>query len=97
MRLTEEGSISIKCLLRVLIEGLHQKIVDFLVSVIKFYRRYLSKLKPPTCRFYPTCSQYAIECIQRQGVFIGLIKIFWRIIRCHPFSRGGYDPPIKNR
>lgn len=95
MRLTKKESVSVRCLLRIFIEGLHQKIADFLISVIKFYRQYLSRLKPPTCRFYPTCSQYAIECIQKQGLFVGFIKTFWRVIRCHPFSRGGYDPPIK--
>ena len=67
----------------------------FLIGAIQFYRQYLSRLKPPTCRFYPTCSQYAIECIQKQGLFIGFIKTLWRVIKCHPFSRGGYDPPVK--
>jgi len=65
----------------------------FLIGAIQFYRRYLSICKLPTCKFYPTCSQYAIESIEEKGAFLGVLKSTWRILRCNPFSRGGYDPP----
>ena len=61
--------------------------------MINFYRRYLSSLKrTPTCRFYPTCSAYALEAFQKRGFFVGMILTVWRILRCNPFCRGGYDP-----
>ena len=59
---------------------------------IRFYRRFLSPWKPPMCRFSPTCSQYAIEAIERHGIFRGSAYAVWRILRCHPFCRGGHDP-----
>jgi hypothetical protein len=64
-----------------------------MLAPIRFYRRMLSGLKPvPTCRFLPTCSEYAIEAIERRGVVIGGLKALWRILRCQPLCRGGYDP-----
>lgn len=64
-----------------------------LLAPIRFYRRYLSGLKPaPTCRFLPTCSEYALEAIQRRGPIVGTAKAMWRIARCNPLCRGGYDP-----
>ncbi len=62
------------------------------IVVIKFYRIFLSPLKPPTCRFVPTCSEYAIEAIQTYGAWRGGLKALGRILRCHPFHPGGYDP-----
>ena len=60
---------------------------------IRFYRRYLSGLKRvPTCRFVPTCSEYALEAIEKRGALIGTLKAIWRILRCNPFSHGGFDP-----
>ena len=59
---------------------------------LRFYRRFLSPLKPPMCRFSPTCSQYAIEAIERHGILRGSALSIWRILRCHPFCRGGHDP-----
>jgi len=63
-----------------------------IIGIIMFYRKFISPLKPRTCRFYPTCSQYAIESIEKQGVLKGSIKAVKRILRCHPFNPGGYDP-----
>lgn len=63
-----------------------------LISVIKFYRNYLSSLKLPTCRFYPTCSQYALESVEKFGTFKGTVKAIKRLLKCHPFHHGGYDP-----
>ncbi len=63
------------------------------LAPVRFYRWLLSPLKPvPTCRFLPTCSEYAIEAVERRGVIIGSLKTVWRLLRCHPFCRGGYDP-----
>lgn len=60
--------------------------------IITFYRRFLSPLKPPCCRFYPTCSAYAFEAIEKYGVITGGYMAIRRILRCHPFNDGGYDP-----
>lgn len=63
------------------------------ILLIKFYRKYISPLKGrPCCRYYPTCSQYAIEAYEKYGFFKGTFLTVWRILRCNPFSKGGYDP-----
>jgi putative membrane protein insertion efficiency factor len=62
------------------------------IFIITLYRVYISPLKPPTCRFVPTCSEYAILAIEKYGVLRGTVKIVWRILRCNPFCRGGHDP-----
>lgn len=59
---------------------------------IRFYQFFISPLKPPTCRFYPTCSAYAIEAIQKKGPVKGTWLAIKRIAKCHPFHPGGYDP-----
>lgn len=59
---------------------------------IRFYQIFISPLKPPTCRFYPTCSAYAIEAIQKKGPVNGTWLAIKRIAKCHPFHPGGYDP-----
>ena len=64
----------------------------FMIWLIKLYRKYLSPLKRPCCRFTPSCSAYAIEAFQKRGFFVGFILTVWRILRCNPFSKGGYDP-----
>ncbi|ABK61013.1 membrane protein insertion efficiency factor YidD [Clostridium novyi] len=63
-----------------------------LIHIIKFYRKYISPLKKPCCRFYPTCSKYALDAINKYGAFKGSIMAIKRILRCHPFNPGGYDP-----
>ena len=63
-----------------------------LIVLIIFYQRIISPLKMPTCRFYPTCSQYCIEAIQKFGVIKGVWLAVRRILKCHPFHPGGYDP-----
>ena len=63
------------------------------IWLVRFYQRFLSPLKRhPVCRFYPTCSAYAIEAFQKRGFFVGMILTVYRILRCNPFCRGGYDP-----
>jgi putative membrane protein insertion efficiency factor len=59
---------------------------------LRCYRRFLSPLKPPTCRFQPTCSQYAIEALERHGLARGAALSAWRLLRCQPFARAGADP-----
>lgn len=63
-----------------------------LINIIKLYRKYISPLKRPCCRFYPTCSQYSIEAIEKYGAFKGSIISIKRILRCNPYNDGGYDP-----
>lgn len=64
-----------------------------LLGIIKFYRKYLSGLKrAPSCKYYPTCSEYAIEAIEKHGPLKGLGLAVKRFLRCNPFSKGGYDP-----
>ena len=63
-----------------------------LISMIRFYQRYLSPLKSTKCPYIPSCSNYGLEAIQKYGAFKGGILALWRIIRCNPFSKGGYDP-----
>jgi len=67
-----------------------------LIRIIKFYQRYISPLKKPTCRFYPTCSTYAIEALHEYGSIKGSYLALMRILKCHPFHPGGYDP-VKKR
>ncbi|CVK18587.1 MULTISPECIES: membrane protein insertion efficiency factor YidD [Sporomusa] len=70
-----------------------KKLVTLLViGLIKFYRGFISPLKPPSCRFVPTCSEYALLAIEKYGVARGLVMAVRRILRCHPFHPGGYDP-----
>lgn len=68
------------------------KVKQLLLSSIRFYQRKISPLFPPRCRFYPTCSQYAVEAIERFGVIKGSILALWRLMRCNPLFPGGYDP-----
>lgn len=63
-----------------------------IIKAIDFYRNYLSLLKLPSCRYYPTCSQYTKEAVGKYGVLKGLLKGAYRILRCNPFSKDGYDP-----
>lgn len=64
-----------------------------LIYLIGLYKKYISPLKgTPSCRFTPTCSEYAIGAIREWGALVGTVLTVWRILRCNPFGRGGYDP-----
>ncbi|MHC4138467.1 MAG: membrane protein insertion efficiency factor YidD [Planctomycetota bacterium] len=63
-----------------------------IVRFIRVYQIILSPISRPSCRFYPTCSQYAVEAIEKRGIVVGLLKGIWRVIRCNPFGGSGYDP-----
>ncbi|HIU87845.1 MAG TPA: membrane protein insertion efficiency factor YidD [Candidatus Avilachnospira avistercoris] len=68
-------------------------ISEMMIKAIRFYQKYLSPLKVHThCIYTPTCSQYAIEAIKKYGAFKGFCLACWRILRCNPFAKGGYDP-----
>ena len=64
----------------------------FVVGLLRFYQRYLSPLLPAACRFQPTCSEYAIDAVQLHGTARGMWLGLCRLLRCHPFSAGGFDP-----
>ena len=66
---------------------------NLLIRMIRFYQREISpRKKKPSCRYIPTCSQYAVTAISRFGAWKGGWMALWRVLRCNPFSRGGYDP-----
>lgn len=62
------------------------------IALVKGYQKIISPLFPPSCRFYPSCSEYAIESFRKFGMIKGGAKSVWRILRCNPFNKGGYDP-----
>lgn len=64
----------------------------FVISAILFYQREISPLSPPRCRYIPTCSQYALEAVEKYGAIKGTFLATKRILRCNPFHKGGYDP-----
>jgi uncharacterized protein len=75
------------------VKGLRQKMIKkMMIGLIRFYQIAISPLKPPTCRFYPTCSQYGLEAVKRFGPFKGGWLAVRRITKCHPFHPGGFDP-----
>ncbi|KOP83851.1 membrane protein insertion efficiency factor YidD [Cytobacillus solani] len=65
---------------------------QLMIGVIRFYQIVISPLKPPTCRFYPTCSHYGLESVKRFGALKGGWLAIKRIVKCHPFHPGGFDP-----
>lgn len=62
------------------------------IFIIKFYRKYISPMKSTKCPYIPSCSEYGMEAIEKYGALKGGALVLWRIIRCNPFSKGGYDP-----
>ena len=65
---------------------------DLPIGLVRAYQRWLSPRKAPCCRFTPSCSAYAVEALERYGVVVGGALALWRILRCNPFCKGGYDP-----
>jgi putative membrane protein insertion efficiency factor len=63
--------------------------------LLRAYKRWLSPAFPPSCRYVPTCSEYAMEAVERYGALRGGAMAAWRLLRCHPFVKGGYDPVVK--
>ena len=76
-----------------MINVLHRFLVWVVLLPVALYRRVLSPLKrTPTCRFLPTCSEYATEAVHKRGVVVGVSLATWRVLRCNPLCSGGYDP-----
>jgi len=63
-----------------------------LIGLIRFYQKFISPLKKPSCRFYPTCSSYALQAVTKYGAVKGSYLALRRVLRCHPFHKGGFDP-----
>jgi putative membrane protein insertion efficiency factor len=66
------------------------------LGMLRLYKRWISPSLAPSCRYVPTCSEYAMEAIERYGALRGGLMAAWRLLRCHPFVRGGYDPVVKD-
>ncbi len=81
-------------LLKPLVSFASLVVTYLLLQVLRGYKALLSPMLPNACRFVPTCSEYAAEAISTYGAFRGTLKACWRILRCHPFSAGGFDPVI---
>jgi uncharacterized protein len=62
------------------------------LAPIRFYRRVISPALPPRCKYYPSCSEYAVQAVESYGILRGTVLAAWRLLRCNPFSHGGYDP-----
>jgi uncharacterized protein len=62
------------------------------LTALRWYKRAVSPMLPPACRYTPTCSEYAMEAIERRGLAVGSLLALRRVLSCHPFARGGYDP-----
>lgn len=75
-----------------MIAFLHDLPKRFLLALLRFYKREISPYLPPSCRFVPTCSEYAMQAVQKYGAVKGGYLAIRRILRCHPFHPGGYDP-----
>lgn len=68
-------------------------LVAIVLSPVVFYRRWLSPLKgAPSCRYLPTCSEYAVEAVKTRGIVVGIALAVWRVLRCNPLFHSGYDP-----
>jgi len=65
------------------------------LELLRIYKRWISPVFPPSCRYVPTCSEYAMEAVERYGAVRGLMMAAWRVLRCHPLAKGGLDP-VKN-
>lgn len=63
-----------------------------IIFMIRFYQKYISSLKGTKCPYIPSCSQYGLEAVEKYGALKGSLLAIWRILRCNPFSKGGYDP-----
>ena len=74
---------------------MHQLPQRVTLQLLRVYKAIVSPLFPPACRYVPTCSEYAMEAVDRFGVVLGGLLAVWRLLRCHPFVKGGYDPVIK--
>jgi len=75
-----------------IIDVVNQSVTKALIALVRFYRNRISPLSAPNCRYIPTCSAYALEALGKYGAAKGGLLSIRRILRCHPFRKGGYDP-----
>lgn len=68
---------------------------NVVLLLLRGYKLLISPTLRPACRYVPTCSEYAMDAVERHGVMRGGMKAVWRLLRCHPFARGGFDPVVK--
>lgn len=68
-------------------------LIQALILLVRAYQLLIAPALRPSCRFEPSCSRYAVETLSKDGLVKGLAKTTWRLCRCHPFGKGGYDPP----
>lgn len=71
---------------------MRHRLREGLLALLRGYQRWVSPALPPSCRYTPTCSQYAMEALAQRGLLAGAALAAWRVLRCHPFVQGGYDP-----
>ena len=76
---------------------MRQSVKLVVLGLLRAYKFAISPLVPPSCRYVPTCSEYAIEAVERYGALRGGFKALWRLLRCHPFVHGGYDPVVNQK
>jgi uncharacterized protein len=72
--------------------GMNRAASNTVLYLLRAYKWALSPVLPPACRYVPSCSEYAMEAVERYGAARGGLMAFWRLLRCHPFAKGGYDP-----
>ena len=80
-------------MLRAGLDGLRAGLRWLVLLPVRFYQLVLGPMLPKVCRFHPSCSDYFIQAVEKYGAVRGSVKGIWRICRCHPWNRGGYDPP----
>jgi putative membrane protein insertion efficiency factor len=68
-----------------------------ILGLLRLYKRWISPVFPPSCRYVPTCSEYAMEAVERYGAWRGGAMAAWRILRCHPLAAGGLDPVVNSQ
>jgi len=76
---------------------MNQRATRVVLYLLQGYKWALSPMLSPACRYVPTCSDYAMEAVDRYGVLRGGLMAIWRVLRCHPFVQGGYDPVVKSK
>lgn len=75
-----------------ILHKLNKYLTSICIYLVRFYRKFISPIKGPTCRFYPTCSQYSLEALKKYGLIKGIFLTIKRILKCNMFHPGGYDP-----
>ena len=82
---------------RIVVQTMRNPVKALFVGLIGVYQTVISPGIPSRCKYYPSCSQYALDAVREYGAFRGLVLAAWRILRCNPFSYGGYDPVSRQR